>query len=574
MFKIFKNLSPFSGTLTLVLFLLIFQSLADLYLPTLMSDIVDIGIIQGNTSYIYKQGLFMLAVSITSAAAMIYSSFLSARVATGLGKILRSKVFSRIESYSLNEFNLFGTASLITRTTNDVNQVQQVLIVILRMMVTAPITCIGGIALAVAKDAKLSGIFAIILPLLTIVLFLIAKKGIPLFNAMQIKTDTLNRIFREGLTGVKVIRAFDQGEYEEARFSQANRDFTDTSIRVNRLMASTMPLMMLIMNVSTIAIVWFGGIRIDHGNMQVGDLMAFIQYAMLIMFSLVMMSFIFIMIPRAEASAKRINEVLDIIPEISDSEETKTPSHNSGQLEFKNVVFRYPGAEDPALSKVSFTAQAGKTTAIIGGTGSGKSTLANLILRFYDVEQGEILLNGIDIRHMSQKDLRSRIGFVSQKTVLFSGTVSENIQYGKITASENEIIQAAGMAQATEFINEAKDNYNFIISQGGSNVSGGQKQRIAIARALIRKPEIYLFDDSFSALDYKTDQQLRSALKKDTERTTIIIAQRVSTVMEADQIIVLDQGEVISTGKHTELINSCSIYREIVSSQFSEEEIS
>jgi ATP-binding cassette subfamily B multidrug efflux pump len=391
---------------------------------------------------------------------------------------------------------------------------------------------------------------------------------------MQKKLDKLNLILDEGLTGVRVVRAFDRQKYEEQRFDEANLDLTNVAIRVNRLVASLMPIMMLVLNVSSIAILWFGAIRINNGQMQVGALIAFLQYAMLILFALLMISMMFIMLPRAAASADRINEVLEIEPEIKDADQVKRADKQKGYVEFQNVTFSYPGAEEPALSHISFSAAPGEVTAIIGGTGSGKSTLVSLIPRFYDIDSGHLLVDGVDVREMAQEHLRSKIGFVPQKAVLFSGTVAENIRYGKEDATDEEVRHAADVAQATEFISEMKDGFDSIIAQGGTNVSGGQKQRLSIARALVRKPEIYVFDDTFSALDFKTDARLRAALKKETlDATVLIVAQRVNTVMDADQIIVLEEGRIAGIGTHRELMRSNEVYLEIVSSQLSLEEI-
>lgn len=574
MIKLFRYLRPFALSVIIVLILVFLQSLVELYLPTLMADIVNRGIVQGDTNYILRIGGFMVLIAAGSAVCSILAGYMSAKIATGYSKNLRSSVFSQVQSYSLREFNELGTASLITRTTNDITQIQQLLIFLMRMTISAPMMFIGGIIMAVSKDASLSLVFVVVLPLLTGTVYIIAGKSIPLFKTMQVKLDNLNRVFREGLTGIRVIRAFNRIAHEKKRFSAANLDLTRTAIKVNILMAALMPVMMLVMNFTTLAIVWFGGIRISHGNMLVGDMMAFIQYAMLIMFSLVMVSFMFIMIPRAEASAIRINEVLEIVPEISDAEAVRSTESNRGLIEFKNVTFSYPGAEYPALKDISFTARPGEITAIIGGTGSGKSTLINLIPRFYDIDSGQVLVNGLDVREMAQKDLRAKIGFVPQKTMLFTGTVADNIRLGKEDATDEEIRHAAEIAQATEFIVEMPDGFASLIAQGGQNISGGQKQRLSIARALVHKPEIYIFDDSFSALDYKTDARLRAALRKETaDATVIVVGQRVSTVMDADQIIVLDKGQIVGMGKHKELMQTCEVYREIVSSQLSEEEI-
>ncbi|WP_461614533.1 ABC transporter ATP-binding protein [Clostridium sp. Marseille-QA1073] len=573
MIKLFKFLKPYAASVAAILILVFFQSLSELYLPTLMSNIVDTGIVNGDTNYILKIGGFMLLVAAGGTICTILASFLSSKVATGFSKDLRKNVFSRVESYSLQEFDKIGASSLITRTTNDITQIQQVLVMMLRMMISAPMMCIGGIIMAVSKDAKLSLIIIVVMPILAMAIGIIGKKGMPLFKMMQLKIDKLNLVLRENLTGIRVIRAFNRIDHEKKRFDKANLDLTNTAIKVNKIMAALMPIMMVVLNFTTIAVVWFGGIRIDNGSMQVGDLMAFIQYVMQIMFSLIMVSMMFILIPRASASAVRINEVLDTVSEINDGNNTKS-SNKKGYIEFKDVTFNYPGAEKPALSNISFSAKPGETTAIIGGTGSGKSTLISLIPRFYDVSSGSILVNGIDIREMTQEDLRLKVGFVPQKAVLFSGTIADNIRYGKDDASDKEVKHAAEIAQASDFIFNMKDGFESVISQGGTNVSGGQKQRLSIARALVRRPEIYVFDDSFSALDFKTDAKLRAALKNETGKSTVIIvAQRVSTVMDADRIIVLDDGQIAGIGNHKELLNNCDVYREIVSSQLSEEEL-
>ncbi len=549
--------------------------MTSLYLPNLMADIVDHGITKGDTGYIWRTGGIMLLVALGGIVAAIVGVFFSSRVATGFGKIVRATLFTHVGQFSLHEFDTMGTASLITRTTNDTTQVQQVLIMILNVMITAPFTMIAGIILAVNQDAGLSWILVVGIPILAVVIIIMASKAIPMFRVMQVKLDRLNLILDEGLTGVRVVRAFDRQRYEEQRFDGANLDLTDVAIRVNRLLASLMPIMMLCLNFSSIAILWFGAIRIDNGDMQVGALIAFLQYSMLILFSLLMVSMMFIMLPRAEVSAARINEVLAMQPEIKDADQVMRADQKKGYVEFHNVTFSYPGAEEPALTNISFMAQPGQVTAIIGGTGSGKSTLVSLIPRFYDIDNGQILVDGVDVREIAQDDLRAKIGFVPQKAVLFSGTISENVRYGKEDASEEEVRHAAEVAQASEFIAEKIDGFNTVIAQGGTNVSGGQKQRLSIARALVRKPEIYVFDDSFSALDFKTDARLRSALKKETrELTVLIVSQRVSTVMDANQIIVLDEGHIAGIGTHRALMKTCKVYYEIVSSQLSMEEIS
>lgn len=574
MIRLYRFLKPFTFMVIAILALVFLQTLADLYLPTLMADLINKGIMNSDTNYIWKTGGFMLLISAGGVICAVLGNFLSSRTAVGFGRIIRNKIFKRVESFSLHEFDKIGTATLITRTTNDITQVQMVTIMILRMMITAPMMMIGGVIMSLSKDKPLTWVFAVALPVLAATLGFIASKGIPLFKLMQVKIDKINLVLRENLTGIRVIRAFNRIDREKARFEDANADLTNNYIKVNRIMAFLMPSVMLIMNLTTTAILWFGIIRINNGDMSMGSLIAFTQYAFQILFSVIMVSMMFIMIPRASAAAVRINEVLDTVPEINDQEQLKIADKSRGFVEFRDVAFSYRGAEQPAISNITFIAKPGEVTAIIGGTGSGKSSLINLIPRFYDVDSGSVLVDGVDVREMSQEALRAKIGFVPQMTVLFSGTITDNIKYGKDDATDEEVRHAAKIAQAMEFISGMKDGFASIISQGGTNVSGGQKQRLSIARALVRKPEIYIFDDSFSALDFKTDARLRAALKKEiTESTLFIISQRVSTIMDADRIIVLDNGEIAGMGTHKELLNTCEVYHEIVSSQLSEEEI-
>jgi len=574
MIRLYRFLKPFIFMVIAILALIFLQTLADLYLPTLMADLINKGIMNSDTNYIWKTGGFMLLISAGGVICAVLANFLSSRTAVGFGRIIRNKIFKRVESFSLHEFDKIGTATLITRTTNDITQVQMVTIMIMRMMIAAPMMMIGGVIMALSKDKPLTWVFAVALPVLAATLGFIASKGIPLFKLMQVKIDKINLVLRENLTGIRVIRAFNRIDREKARFEDANADLTNNYIKVNRIMAFLMPSVMLIMNLASTAILWFGIIRINNGDMSMGSLIAFTQYAFQILFSVVMVSMMFIMIPRASAAAVRINEVLDTVPEINDQEQLKIADKSRGFVEFRDVAFSYRGAEQPAISNITFIAKPGEVTAIIGGTGSGKSSLINLIPRFYDVDSGSVLVDGVDVREMSQEALRAKIGFVPQMTVLFSGTITDNIKYGKDDATDEEVRHAAKIAQAMEFISGMKDGFASIISQGGTNVSGGQKQRLSIARALVRKPEIYIFDDSFSALDFKTDARLRAALKKEiTESTLFIISQRVSTIMDADRIIVLDNGEIAGMGTHKELLNTCEVYHEIVSSQLSEEEI-
>ncbi len=574
MLRLFKFLKPFKVFIIFILGLVFLQTIADLYLPTLMSDIINKGIMNHDIDYIWRTGGIMLLIAAGGVICSIIASYLSSKTALGLGTIIRDKVFKRVESYSLNEFDKIGTSTLITRTTNDIVQIQTVTVMILRMMIGAPMMMIGGIILAMGQDKPLTLVLAVAIPVLIAVIAISAKKVIPLFKSVQSKIDKINLVLRENLTGIRVVRAFNRIDNEKVRFESANEDLTKTYIKVNRIMAFLMPIVMLVMSLTQLAILWFGGLRIKDGSMDLGSLTAFIQYAMQIMFSMIMVTMMFIMVPRAQAAAVRINEILDTVSEINDPEQSKKANSERGYVEFKDVSFSYHGAEQPAISNISFSAKPGEITAIIGGTGSGKSTLINLIPRFYDVESGKVLVDGVDIREMSQEDLRSKIGFVPQKAVLFSGTITENIKYGNDNATEEEVRYAAEVAQASEFIAEMKEGYDTEIAQGGTNVSGGQKQRLSIARALVRKPEIYIFDDSFSALDFKTDAKLRAALKKEiADSTVIIVAQRVGTVMDADRIIVLDDGQVAGMGTHKELMNTCEVYREIVASQLSEEEI-
>ena len=574
MIKLMRFMKPYRWLLVVVVILAAAQALGNLYLPNLFADIVNNGIVKGDTGYIWRLGGLMLLVTMGGTLAAVVGIFYSSKVATGFGKIIRAKLFTHVEQFSLHEFDTVSASSLITRTTNDTTQVQQVMIVILNMMITAPITLVAGIILALNQDVGLSWILVVVIPILVAAILILMLNAIPLFRAMQVKLDKLNLVLDEGLTGVRVVRAFDRQRYEERRFDVANQDLTGIAIKVNRLVASLMPIMMLCLNLSSIAILWFGANRINNGQMQLGALIAFLQYAMQILFALLMVSMMFIMLPRAAASADRINEVLEIKPEIKDAEQVRRADRQRGYVEFQNVTFSYPGAEEPALCDISFVARPSEVTAIIGGTGSGKSTLISLIPRFYDIESGRILVDNVDVREMAQEHLRSKIGLVPQKTVLFSGTIAENIRYGKDDASEEEIQQAAEVAQASDFIEKMQDGFDSLIAQGGTNVSGGQKQRLSIARALVRKPEIYLFDDSFSALDFKTDARLRAALRKETRESTVfIVSQRVSTVMDADQIIVLDEGRMAGIGTHRELMKTCEVYRDIVSSQLSTEEI-
>lgn len=574
MIKLLKGLKSYLGIIVFIFILVFLQSLSDVYLPNLMSDIVDKGVVNKDTNYIINTGFKMILVTFLGGVVTVSASYFSSKVAMGFGRDLRNKVFERVENFSLHEFNQIGTASLITRTTNDITQIQQVVMIMLRMMLYAPMVAIGATIMAVRKDAKLSLIILVAMPILIISIGLILKRAVPLFKSMQKKVDNLNRVLRENLIGVRVIRVFNKVDLERKRFKNASLDLCQVATKANQTITLLMPLMMLIVNISIISVVWFGGIRIDNGEMQVGDLMAFIQYLSQIMFALMMLSMMFVMIPRASASATRINEILDIEKTLSDKENAIKGTDKKGFVEFKNVSFSYEKDTEKVLNNISFVSKPGEVTAIIGGTGSGKSTLVKLIPRFFDATEGEVLVDGVNVKDLEQHALRSKIGYVPQKAILFSGTIFENLKYGKENATEEEIKKAIEIAQAKEFVDNMQDKENSFIAQGGTNVSGGQKQRLSIARAIVKKPEIYIFDDSFSALDFKTDAALRASLLKETKDSTVIlVAQRVSTVMDATRIIVLDDGRVAGIGTHDELLKTCDIYNEIVSSQLSKEEM-
>ncbi len=576
MWKLLKLARPFRGQVGLVLVLALAQSLGNLYLPRLMAEVVDDGIVKGDTGAIIRNGGGMLLMAFASTACAIAVAWLSARIASAFARVVRGDIFARVTRYSIHQFDQFSTASLITRTTNDTAQVQMVLITALNMAITAPMMGIGGIILSVQQDAGLASVLIVVVPVMAAVFMLIMRGAVPLFQTMQIRIDRLNLVIGEGLSGVRVIRAFDRGQHQHERFDQANTATMDTAVSVNRIMAFLMPSMMILLNVTSIALVYVGGRRIASGSMELGAMIASLQYAMQILFSVLMVAAMFIIFPRASAAAARINEVLDLQPSVGDPTTPSEPRHTSmrGRVEFDNVSFQYPGAEEPAITGISFSANPGEMTAIIGGTGSGKTTIAGLIPRFYDVTQGRVLVDGLDVREWAVDELRSRIGYVPQKAVLFTGTVTENIKYGDDNASEERIRRAADVAQAMEFVSGLQGEFAAPISQGGVNLSGGQKQRLAIARALVRQADIYVLDDSFSALDYATDARLRAALKSHTtDATVIVVAQRISTVINADRIVVLDDGRVAGVGTHHELLERCSVYREIVESQVSIEEV-
>lgn len=575
MLKIFKKLKSFSVMISGVLIFVLLQTLCDLNIPSLMADIVNNGILKNNVPYVINSGIKMLIFTLGIVLFSVISNLLSSVVSAKFSEKLRNEIFEKVENFALDEFNKFGTASLITRSTNDVTQIQMVVLVILRMMVMAPIMTLGGIFMAIKTDVGLSWVLMIALPAIVVLVLIVLKFGGKLFSSMQVKLDKVNLVMRENLTGIRVIRAFDRIDYEKSRFKTANDDLTETAIKANKIMAVLMPGILIILNFTTIAIVWFGAKRINIGEMQIGSLMAYIQYASLILFSFVMMSMLFVMVPRAAASAKRINEVLETEITIKESLEIKYANDDlKGEIEFRNVSFSYSGADEPVLKRINFKASKGEITAIIGGTGSGKSTLINLIPRFYNVTEGEILVDGVNIKDMPQHYLRNKIGIVPQKAVLFSGTIRDNIKYGKENASDDEICNALDIAEATEFVSEMESGLDTFIAQGGKNVSGGQKQRLSIARALVRKPEIYIFDDSFSALDSKTDAKVRKSLFAVTQNSiVIIVAQKISSIINADRIIVLDEGVISGIGTHNELMENNDVYREMASSQLREEQL-
>ncbi|MFF8829448.1 ABC transporter ATP-binding protein [Streptomyces sp. NPDC015131] len=567
------HLRPYRRPMALLVALQFLQTCATLYLPTLNADIIDNGVVRGDTGYILRFGALMIAVSVVQVVCNIGAVHYGARTAAALGRDVRAAVFDRVQSFSAREVGHFGAPSLITRTTNDVQQVQMLVLMAFTLMVSAPIMCVGGIVMALGQDVPLSGVLLAVVPVLGLAVSLIVKRMRPLFRTMQVRLDTVNRVLREQITGNRVIRAFVKDAYERERFERANAELTGVSMSTGRLMALMFPTVMTVVNVSSVAVVWLGAHRIDAGGMEIGALTAFLAYLMQIVMAVMMATFMFMMVPRAEVCAERIEEVLrtetSVLPPAAPVRELPRRGH----LEIWSADFRYPGAEEPVLRGIDLVARPGETTAIIGSTGSGKSTLLGLVPRLFDVTGGAVLVDGVDVRELDPALMARTVGLVPQKPYLFSGTVATNLRYGNPAATDEELWHALEVAQAASFVREMDGGLDAPVSQGGTNVSGGQRQRLAIARTLVQRPEIYLFDDSFSALDYTTDALLRAALAAETEgATVVIVAQRVSTIRDADRIVVLDEGRVVGTGRHHELMAGDETYREIVLSQLTEAE--
>ncbi|MER6979722.1 ABC transporter ATP-binding protein [Streptomyces carpinensis] len=566
-------LRPYKRPLALLVLLQFLQTCATLYLPTLNAHIIDNGVVKGDTGYILTSGAAMIGISLAQVVCNIGAVYYGARTASALGRDVRASVFDRVQSFSAREVGHFGAPSLITRTTNDVQQVQTLALMTFTLMVSAPIMCVGGVVLALGLDVPLSGVLVAVVPVLAICVTLIVRRLRPLFRSMQTRLDTVNRVLREQITGNRVIRAFVRDEYEEGRFRKANGDLTDMALATGRLLALMFPMVMTVVNLSSIAVVWFGAHRIDSGGMQIGDLTAFLAYLMQIVMSVMMATFMFMMVPRAEVCAERIQEVLGTESSVVAPLAPVLELRRHGHLEIRQAGFRYPGAEEPVLKAVDLVARPGEVTAVIGSTGSGKSTLLGLVPRLFDATDGEVLVDGVDVRTLDAKLLAKTVGMVPQKPYLFAGTVATNLRYGNPDATDEELWHALEVAQAKEFVSKLEGGLDAPIAQGGTNVSGGQRQRLAIARTLVQRPEIYLFDDSFSALDYATDAALRAALARETaEATVVIVAQRVATIRDADRIVVLDEGRVVGTGRHHELMADNETYREIVLSQLTEAE--
>ncbi|MEQ8143986.1 ABC transporter ATP-binding protein [Streptomyces sp. OP7] len=567
------RLRPYKRPLALLVALQFLQTCATLYLPTLNADIIDNGVVQGDTGYILGYGGLMIGISLAQVVCNVGAVYYGARTAAALGRDVRAAVFDRVQSFSAREVGHFGAPSLITRTTNDVQQIQMLTLMTFTLMVSAPIMCVGGVVLALGLDVPLSGVLVAVVPVLGICVTLIVRRLRPLFRTMQERLDTVNRVLREQITGNRVIRAFVRDTYEQRRFAGSNTELTDVSLRTGNLLALMFPVVMTVVNLSSIAVVWFGAHRIDSGGMQIGDLTAFLAYLMQIVMSVMMATFMFMMVPRAEVCAERIQEVLDTSSSVVPPSAPVTELRRHGHLEIRGAGFRYPGAEEPVLRAVDLVARPGEVTAVIGSTGSGKSTLLGLVPRLFDATDGEVLVDGVPVADVDPALLARTVGLVPQKPYLFAGTVATNLRYGNPDATDEELWHALEVAQGKDFVERLEGGLDAPIAQGGTNVSGGQRQRLAIARTLVQRPEIYLFDDSFSALDYATDAALRAALARETaEATVVIVAQRVATIRDADRIVVLDEGRVVGVGRHHELMADNETYREIVLSQLTEAE--
>ncbi|MFK4020062.1 ABC transporter ATP-binding protein [Streptomyces albogriseolus] len=567
------RLRPYKRSLVLLVALQFLQTCATLYLPTLNADIIDNGVVQGDTGYILGYGGLMIGISLAQVVCNVGAVYYGARTAAALGRDLRAAVFDRVQSFSAREVGHFGAPSLITRTTNDVQQIQMLTLMAFTLMVSAPIMCVGGVVLALGLDVPLSGVLIAVVPVLGVCVTLIVRRLRPLFRTMQKRLDTVNRVLREQITGNRVIRAFVRDTYEQRRFHGSNTELTDVSLRTGNLLALMFPVVMTVVNLSSIAVVWFGAHRIDSGGMQIGDLTAFLAYLMQIVMSVMMATFMFMMVPRAEVCAERVQEVLDTSSSVVPPAAPVTELRRHGHLEIRGAGFRYPGAEEPVLRAVDLVARPGEVTAVIGSTGSGKSTLLGLVPRLFDATEGEVLVDGVPVADVEPALLARTVGLVPQKPYLFAGTVATNLRYGNPDATDEELWHALEVAQGKDFVERLEGGLDAPIAQGGTNVSGGQRQRLAIARTLVQRPEIYLFDDSFSALDYATDAALRAALARETaEATVVIVAQRVATIRDADRIVVLDEGRVVGTGRHHELMAENETYREIVLSQLTEAE--
>ena len=568
-------LRPHWRVLILIAFLLLIQAIANLYLPSLNADIINNGVVTGDTAYILRVGGLMLLISVLLGFASVITVYFSARTSMRFGRDVRGDIFRKVEGFSLSQMHAFGVPSLITRNTNDVQQLQMLVMVGLTMMVLAPITAIGGIFMATRENLQLSALLFVTVPLMIAVIGYMVFRAVPLFRAMQVKIDRVNGVLRENLAGIRVIRAFVRTEHEEARFADANADLTDTALKVTRLFALIMPTLMLIMNLTIVAVIWFGGHLVSDGSMPIGNLFAFQSYIMQILFSVMMAVMTMMMVPRAAASAERIQAVLQATPEIGEPARAhEEPLPRIGRIELREVEFRYPGAQDSVLQKVSFTLEPGTTTAIVGGTGSGKSTLVNLLPRLLDVTGGQVLIDGVDVRDIPLEKLWDLFGIVPQRGFLFGGTIASNVRFGNPDATDEEVLDGLTVAQAREFVDLLPEGIEAEVDQGGVNLSGGQRQRLAMARCIVRDPLIYLFDDSFSALDYTTDARLRAALAERTQdRTVVIVAQRISTIIDADRIVVMDGGQVVGIGTHDQLIDECEAYQQIVSSQVALEDV-